>query len=110
MIGRPPAHGLHRMRSEGEDVVHRLSRIKGFHVHGTDGPLGHIDDFLVDDAASRVCYLMVDTSNWMGGKWVALSSASIRAIDWVQGTVRVAMTRDEIRNSPGMEEANVPSH
>jgi hypothetical protein len=91
-------------------MVHRLSRIKGFHVHGTDGALGHVDDLLVDEAASRVCYLMIDTSNWMGGKWVALSTAAIKRIDWVEGAVQVGMTRDEIRNSPGVEEANVPSH
>jgi hypothetical protein len=91
-------------------VVHRLSRINGFHVHGTDGPLGHIDDFLVDEAASRVCYLMVDTSNWMGGKWVAVSAASIDTIDWAQGVVHVKLTRDQIRNSPSADEANVPSY
>ena len=91
-------------------MVHRLSRIKGFHVQGTDGPLGHVDDLLVDEAAEKVCYLMVDTSNWMGGKWVAVSTGSVSGLDWVSGTVHVKLTRDEIRNSPGMEEANVPSH
>jgi hypothetical protein len=91
-------------------MVHRLSRIKGFHVQGTDGTLGHVDDLLVDEAGARVCYLMVDTSNWMGGKWVALSTTAIQGIDWVEGTVQVGLTRDEIRKSPGVEEANVPSH
>lgn len=91
-------------------MVHRLSRIKGFHVHGTDGALGHVDDLLIDERASRVCYLMVDTSNWMGGKWVALSTGAIDGIDWVEGAVHVTLTRDQIRNSPGVEEANVPSH
>lgn len=91
-------------------MVHRLSRIKGFHVHGTDGPLGHIDDLLVDESVEKVCYMMVDTSNWMGGKWVAVSTSSISRLDWAEGTVHVKLTRDEIRNSPGMEEANVPSH
>ena len=91
-------------------MVHRLSRIKGFHVHGTDGPLGHIDDLLVDEAVAKVWYMMVDTSNWMGGKWVAVSTGSINRLDWVEGIVYVKLTRDEIRNSPGLEEANVPSH
>ena len=31
-------------------MLHRLSRIRGFHVGATDGPLGHIDDFIVDAA------------------------------------------------------------
>lgn len=91
-------------------MVHRLSRISGFHVHGTDGALGHIDDFLVDEKASRLCYLVVDTSNWMGGKWVALSPASIASVDWVQQIVHVTLTRSQIKDSPGMEETDVPSH
>jgi uncharacterized protein YrrD len=91
-------------------VVHRLSRIQGFHVHALDGSLGHIDDVLIDEGAARVCYLMVDTSNWMGGKWVAVSTSSIDAIDWMDRTVHVKMTRDQIRDSPGVLEANVPSH
>lgn len=91
-------------------MVHRLSRVIGFHVHGTDGSLGHIDDFLVDEKASQLCYLVVDTSNWLGGKWVALSPASISGIDWVEQIVQVALTRDQIKTSPQIEETSVPSH
>ena len=57
----------------GVTMLHRLSRINGFHVHGTDGPIGHVDDFIVDEATWQIRYLVVDTSNWMGGKWVAIS-------------------------------------
>jgi hypothetical protein len=91
-------------------VVHRLSRTQGFHVHATDGSIGHIDDFLVDERLSRVCFLMVDTSNWLGGKWVAVAPESVTSIDWGNQVVHVQLTRDEIRNGPTMEEANVPSH
>lgn len=91
-------------------MVHRLSHIQGFHVHATDGELGHVDDFLVDETASRVCYLVIDTSNWLGGKWVAIAPSSVKRIEWAERAVHVSMTRDEIRRSPNMEEANVPSH
>ena len=91
-------------------MVHRLSRVQGFHVHATDGAISHIDDFLVDERVSRVCFMVVDTSNWLGGKWVAVPPGQVTGIDWVEQIVHVSMTRDEIRNSPSMEEANVPSH
>jgi hypothetical protein len=113
--GAAPADGAALAHSgtgliEGGAVVHRLSRIIGFHVHGTDGALGHIDDFLIDEKASRLSYLVVDTSNWMGGKWVALSPASISSIDWVEQIVHMAMTRDQIKNSAEIEETSAPSH
>lgn len=91
-------------------MVHRLSRVQGFHVHATDGAIGHVDDFLMDEQLSRLCFLVVDTSNWLGGKWVAVSPASVTDVDWIEQIVHVAMTRDEIRRSPSMEEAAVPSH
>ena len=91
-------------------MVHRLSRTQGFHVHATDGDIGHVDDVLVDERLSRVCYLMVDTSNWLGGKWVAVGPDTITEIDWAKGFVHVNRTREEIRNGPSMEEADVPSH
>ena len=101
---------LHTSAQQEANVVHRLSRTQGFHVHATDGAIGHVDDVLVDERLSRVCYLMVDTSNWLGGKWVAVGPDTITEIDWGKGFVHVNRTRDEIRNGPTMEEADVPSH
>ena len=91
-------------------MLHRLSRIKGFHVRAADGPIGHVEDFIVDEKTWQVAYLVVDTSNWMGGKWVAVSPSSVRGIQWADQQVNVALTRDEIRSSPTLDEANVPSY
>ena len=90
-------------------MVHRLSRIRGFHVHATDGPLGHVDDFIIDESW-QLRYLVIDTSNWLGGKWVAVSPAAVTGIEWAERRVTMGLTRDEIRNSPTLDEANVPSH
>ena len=91
-------------------MLHRLSRIKGFHVRAIDGPMGHVDDFIVDEGTWQVRYLVVDTSNWMGGKWVAVSPAAVTNIEWTEQRIYMALTQDEIRNSPTLDEANVPSH
>ncbi len=53
-------------------MVHRLNLIQGFHVHATDGHIGHVDDFLIDESSWQIRYLVVDTSNWLG-KWVAVA-------------------------------------
>jgi hypothetical protein len=91
-------------------MVHRLNLIQGFHVHATDGHIGHVDDFLFDESAWQIRYLVVDTSNWLGGKWVAVAPSSVTRIDWANQEVHVALTRAEIRDSPNMEEAQVPSY
>ena len=79
-------------------------------MRASDGPMGHVDDFIVDEETWQIRYLVVDTSNWMGGKWVAISPASVTNIEWPERRVYVALTQDEIRNSPTLDEAQVPSH
>ena len=91
-------------------MLHRLSRIQGFHMRASDGPMGHVDDFIVDEETWQIRYLVVDTSNWLGGKWVAISPTSVTKIEWPERRVYVALTKDEIRNSPTLDEAQVPSH
>ena len=91
-------------------MVHRLNLIQGFHVHATDGDIGHVDDFLLEESSWQIRYLVVDTSNWLGGKWVAVSPSSVTRIDWSNREVFVSLTRAQIRDSPSMEEAQVPSY
>lgn len=91
-------------------MVHRLSLIQGFHVHATDGDVGHVDDFLMEESSWQLRYLVVDTSNWLGGKWVAVSPSSVTRIDWSNREIYVALTKAQIRDSPNMEEAQVPSY
>jgi hypothetical protein len=78
-------------------------------MHATDGAIGHVDDFLVDDRC-QIRYLLVDTSNWIGGKWVAVSIGSVTGIDWSDQVIHVALSREQVKASPSADEANVPPH
>jgi hypothetical protein len=40
--------------------------MRGFHVQATDGGIGHVTEFLVDENW-HVRYVVIDTSNWIGG-------------------------------------------
>jgi hypothetical protein len=72
--------------------------------------MGHVDDFIVDEATWQIRYLVVDTSNWRGGKWVAISPGSVTRLEWAERRVHVALTRDEIIDSPTLDETDAPSH
>lgn len=88
--------------------MHRLSRLHGFHIMATDGEIGHVDDFLVDADTCQIRYLVVDTSNWIGGKWVAISIRSVIEVDWTEKVIRVGLTRQLVKESPALDETNVP--
>ena len=87
-------------------MLHKTSRIVGFHLHATDGEIGHVDDFLIDPSW-KIGYLVVDTSNWIGGKSVLVSPSAIVSIDVEAKVIRVRMTRKEIENSPSVDTAEI---
>ena len=87
-------------------MLHKTSRLKGFHLHASDGEIGHVDDFLVDPSW-KVAYLVVDTSNWVGGKSVLVSPTAIANIDVEKQEIRVRLTRKEIEKSPSIDSADI---
>ena len=87
-------------------MLHKTSRLKGFHLHASDGEIGHVDDFLVDPSW-KVAYLVVDTSNWVGGKSVLVSPTAIASVDVEKQEIRVRLTRKEIEKSPSIDTADI---
>jgi hypothetical protein len=89
-------------------MLHRLNRVKGFHIHATDGQIGHVDDFLIDESTWAIQYLVVDTSNFIGGKWVVVSPSVITQIEWGNLRVDVSLTREQIKKGATLENLDVP--
>ena len=89
-------------------MLHRLSRLRGCHIHAVDGEIGHVDDVLVDERTFAVQYLVVDTSNWIGGKWVAISPSAVKSVDWGKLRIVVDLSRDQIRSGPTLDSLDVP--
>ena len=74
--------------------------VRGYHVKTRDGEQGHVDDFLIDDGSWTIEHLIVDTSNWIGGKSVLVSPGSVEAIDWSTQTIEVALSRAALMDKP----------
>jgi hypothetical protein len=88
-------------------MLHKTNRIRGFHIHATDGTIGHVDDCLVDEATWQVRYLVVDTSNWIGGRWVLISPTVVSEIDPGNSAMNVSLTREQIKASPSISSADI---
>jgi len=87
-------------------MLHKMTKLRGFHILAKDGEIGHIDDVLVDEAM-RVRHLVIDTSNWIGGKWVLLSPADVDQIDSENQLIRVKLTRDQVAKCPSIDTADI---
>jgi hypothetical protein len=87
------------------DDVHLRSveAVTGYHIHASDGEIGHVEDFLIEDADWSVHYLVVDTKNWWPGKKVLVSSRSAGEIDWMDRLVNLDVSRQKIKDSPAYD-------
>jgi len=87
-------------QSKGDPHLRSIEAVTGYHMHATDGEIGHVEDFLVDDADWSIHYLVVDTTNWWPGKKVLISPKSAREIDWTHGLVNLNVGRQTVKGSP----------
>ena len=74
--------------------------VTGYHIQATDGDIGHVEDYMVDDHIWAIRYMIVDTTNWWAGKKVLVAPAWIGQVDWARSKVHVTVTREQIKNSP----------
>jgi hypothetical protein len=83
------------------DVHLRSARdLTGYHIEATDGSIGHVRDFIVDDETWQIRYLVIDTTNWWPGKRVLVAPEWATRISWLDRKVYLGMTRDAIKRSP----------
>lgn len=74
--------------------------VTGHSIRATDGEIGHVDDFIIDDESWTIRYLVIDTKNWLPGKKVLISPQWIDRISWEDSKVFVSLTQESIRNAP----------
>lgn len=84
--------------------------VKGYHIQAIDDSIGHVEDFLFDDEAWAIRYLVVDTTNWWpGGKKVLVATQWISSIAWPDRKVYTKLTRDDVKRSPEYDDTAVVS-
>jgi len=90
-----------RARHRNDDPHLRSCKaVNGYHIHATDGDIGHVAGFLVDDETWAIRYLVIDTSNWWVGQKVLISPLWIKGVHWSDESVTVDLSRASIKSSP----------
>jgi hypothetical protein len=74
--------------------------VDGYHVEASNGSLGHVEDFIIEDETWAIRYLVVSTRNWIPGKKVLVSPQWIKHIRWEDSKVEVSLTREAIKDAP----------
>jgi len=91
-------HGIPQVNDDRH--LRSIREVTGYHIHASDGDIGHVADMLVEDADWSIHYLVVDTSNWWLGKKVLISPRSARGIDWAERLITLNVDRQRVKESP----------
>ncbi|MEO7048495.1 MAG: PRC-barrel domain-containing protein [Ferruginibacter sp.] len=82
------------------DDLHLRStnQVTGYHIHSSDGEIGHVNDFVIDDKTWQILYFVIDTHNWIGGKKVLIAVENIKGVIWEESKVVVNISTAAVKD------------
>lgn len=96
-------------RHQNNDLhLRSMDAVTGYNLQATDGSIGHIEGFLIDDEDWTIRFLNVDTKNWWPGKHVLISPRSAQQILWSESLIHLNIDRQTVKDSPSYDPASLP--
>ncbi|MEO6521409.1 MAG: PRC-barrel domain-containing protein [Mucilaginibacter sp.] len=74
--------------------------VSGYQIHASNGIIGHVNNFLIDDDTWQLLNFVVDTTKWFGGKKVLVDVNYVEAVQWYNYIVFVNIDMAHVENSP----------
>jgi sporulation protein YlmC with PRC-barrel domain len=85
---------------QDEPHLRSAEEVAGYHIHATDGEIGHLSDLVIEDTDWSIHFLIVDTSNWWMGQKVLISPRSAKDIRWTERMIYLDVDRQKVKDSP----------
>lgn len=92
-------------KKEWDPHLRSTNAVSGYHIQASDGEVGNVEDFIVDDQTWAIRYLIINTRNWWPGKEVLVSPKLIERVSWGESKVFVNLSREAIKQSPEYAES-----
>lgn len=91
-----PHHG----RNQRDDLHLRSTKaVEGYEIQASDGTIGFVRSFMVDDKSWAIGELVVETGHWYSGKEILIPPAKIKSVSYVESKVFVDLTKAEIQRT-----------
>jgi sporulation protein YlmC with PRC-barrel domain len=107
-VSRAYARRIAQHSEDSDPGLRSMNEVTGYTIHATDGDIGHVEDFVVDDEDWAVRYLVIDTVNWWPGKKVLVAPEWLGSISWTKQQVSVGLDRAAVKASPEWSGAEAP--
>jgi len=83
-----------------EDVhLRSMEEMIGYHIHATDGEIGSVRGFMIDDRTWSIQEIAVESGHWYAGKLIYLLTEDIIRISYTDSSVFVNHTMEDIRQT-----------
>ena len=84
-------------------MLRSIKQICGDKLGASDGEIGHMTDFMMDDHSWMIGQLVVNTGGRFSGQRVFLGPSQVDRISWEESKVFVKVTKEVIQQSPVSE-------
>jgi hypothetical protein len=81
-------------------MLRSVKDLRGYTIRATDEDIGRVHGFLFEDTSWIIRYLVVDTGTWLPGRQVLISPLALGQPDWNANALPVALTKEQVENSP----------
>lgn len=104
-LAREAAHSHDEManRQPADPHLRSADAVADYHIHASNGDIGHVEGLLVDVHTWALRYIIANTSNWWMGHQVAVPVTLIEHVNWLDATVSLAVTRDTVKTAPSYD-------
>ncbi|MAT99143.1 MAG: photosystem reaction center subunit H [Anaerolineaceae bacterium] len=80
-----------------------IQNIRGFTIQATDGEVGSVETLYFDEQTWAIRYLVVNVGNWLLPDQILLSPVVVTDVDREEENISVALTKEQVKNSPHMD-------
>lgn len=74
--------------------------VTGYKIHATDGEIGEVSDYIIDETSWIIKFLVIETGSWLDSREILLPAQWIKKVDWKDSFIVVDVTKAKVKNSP----------
>ena len=84
-----------------------MKAVMGYAIHATDGEIGTVSGFMVDDKSWGIGELVVDAGHWYAGKEILIPTSKVTRISYKKSEVFVSLSKSDLQKTGEHEVAEV---
>jgi len=103
-VPKADAQSHHGHNQKNDLHLRSTLSIMGYQIQATDGPIGTVCDYMVDDHSWILHELVVEAGHWYAGRKILIGTDKIERISYEESKVYVRLTKADIQRTWENEE------